>query len=68
MKKEFIKAVTNGRVIKTNTFDGDFGKYTIDIVVHNDTFYFYKSKNGKIVECIDLNELARKEKNHVIKR
>lgn len=59
MKKEFIKAVTRGRVVKSNTFDTDLGKYIIDIVVHDGTFYFYKTKDGKIVECLNLTEMAK---------
>ena len=61
MKKEFIKAATKGVVIKTNTFVTDRGRYTIDILAHEGTIYFYKSKDGKIVECINLSEKANGE-------
>lgn len=61
MKTEFIEAVVKGVVLKSNTFVTDRGKYAIDIVAHDDTLYFFKSKDGKIVECINLSEKAKGE-------
>jgi hypothetical protein len=57
MKKEFIDAVKNGRILKTNKFETARGTYTIYIVRKDDTFYFYKVKDGKIVECVNLSEV-----------
>jgi hypothetical protein len=59
MKKEFTSAVFNGRVIKSNTFDTTHGSYAIDILVDNGTFYFFKTKNGKVVECLNLTDMAK---------
>lgn len=59
MKDEFITASMYGRVVKSNTFETKRGKYTIDILIYEDSFYFYKLKNGTIVECINLTEKAK---------
>lgn len=60
MKKQFVEAAKKGTIVKSNTFDTPHGSYAIDILVHDGVFYFYKSKNGKIVECINLKEEAAK--------
>lgn len=59
MKKEFVKAAKGGHVIKSNTFETNLGKYIIDIVFHDGSFYLYKSRDGKIVECNNLTEIAK---------
>lgn len=58
MKKEFIEAATKGHIIKSNGFLTECGRYEIDILVHEGKLYFFKAKNGKIVECINLSEQA----------
>ena len=59
MKPEFIEAATRGRVVKSNTFETECGKYAIDILAYKGELYFFKSKNGKIVECLNLTEMAK---------
>jgi hypothetical protein len=62
VKAEFIMASMYGDVVKSNTFETNLGKYAIDIIVYEGAFYFYKTKNGKIVECINLSEKAKEVK------
>ena len=59
MKPEFIEAVTRGKVVKSNTFETECGRYAIDILTYKGELYFYKSKNGKIVECLNLTEMSK---------
>lgn len=57
MQKEFVDVLKNGRIIKTNTFVTERGIYTIHIRTYQGKLYFFKYKNMKLVECIDLFEL-----------
>ena len=58
MRPDHEEAVANGRIIKTNTFITERGSYKIDIIAHNGSLFFYKSKNDTLVECINLTEKA----------
>lgn len=61
MKTEFIKAIDNGEVVKTQAFITDKGCYQIFLVREGGCIYFYKYLNGKMVECCNLNELEGKK-------
>lgn len=57
MKTQFIKAINNGEIVKTQAFVTDRGIYQIFLVRSEGFIYFYKYLNGKMVECCNLNEL-----------
>lgn len=54
MQIEFIKAIKDGKLVKTNTFVTELGEYKIDIFAYEKHVYFIKYKNGKLVECANL--------------
>lgn len=64
MQKEFTNALVLGRVVKSNTFETDRGQYKIDIRVWRKRVYFFKYKDGVLVECMKLYG-EKKEKENV---
>lgn len=54
MQKEFANALVLGRVIKSNTFVTERGTYKIDIRLWRKKVYFFKYKDGVLVECMKL--------------
>lgn len=54
MQKEFTNALVLGRVAKSNTFETERGLYKIDIRVWRKRVYFFKYKDGVLVECMKL--------------
>ena len=61
MKLQFINAINNGEIVKTQTFITDKGCYQLIHVRSEGCIYFYKYLNGKMVECCNLNELEGRE-------
>ena len=57
MKPENAKAVEFGEVLKYQMFTTATGFYQIELVRYNDDIYFVKKKDGKIVECCNLNKM-----------
>ena len=56
MKAEFVKAASMGPLIKSNSFDTERGKYLIDIREYNGDIYFFKYRDGDLLECCNLNK------------
>lgn len=54
MQKEFANALVLGRVVKSNTFVTERGTYKIDIRLWRKKVYFFKYKDGVLVECMKL--------------
>lgn len=63
MKYRFVEALKNGEVVKNQAFDTDKGVYQITLIRHKNDIYFFKYRDGKIVECSNLN----KAKTRVVK-
>ena len=55
MKYRFIEALKNGEIIKNQAFETDKGVYQIALIRYKNDIYFFKYRNGKIVECSNLN-------------
>lgn len=54
MHKEFANALVLGRVVKSNTFVTERGTYKIDIRLWRKKVYFFKYKDGVLVEVMKL--------------
>ena len=57
MKYGFIKALENGEVVKNQAFETDKGVYHISLIRYKNEIYFFKYRNGKLVECNNLNKV-----------
>lgn len=60
MRPEFEKAST-GYLIKSNSFDTPKGRYRIDIREHQGNIYFFKYRDGDLLECCNLNKIGIRE-------
>ena len=58
MRKDFAKAVSKGSVIKNQNFVTDRGVYQIVFVRYENNIYFFKYRNGQLVECCNLSKLG----------
>ena len=58
MRKDFAKAASNGTVIKNQNFVTARGVYQIVFVRYENDIYFFKHRNGKLVECCNLSNLG----------
>lgn len=56
MKPEFVKAASRGPLIKSNSFDTPKGKYRIDLREYDGDIYFFKYRDGQLLECCNLNK------------
>lgn len=63
MKREFINAAQHGMILIDNTFETSKGKYNIIISRYNNQFFFFKIRNGEIMECHNLNTIIPKSNN-----
>lgn len=61
MKHEYICAETKGRVLLDNRFETEKGKYQITIRRYNSDIYFFKYRNGNLLECQNLSKMNPKE-------
>ena len=57
MRKDFAKAASNGIVIKNQNFVTARGVYQIIFVRYENDIFFFKYRNGKLVECCNLSAL-----------
>lgn len=67
MKYRFIEALKNGEVVKNQEFETDKGVYKITLIRYKNDIYYFKYKNGKIVECNNLTKAKTrfvKDKSH----
>lgn len=55
MKHEFMVAETNGFILMDNRFETEKGEYRITIKRHRSAIYFFKYRNGKLLECQNLS-------------
>lgn len=55
MRPDIEKAKLFGPLIKSNTFDTPKGKYKIDIRKYKDHIYFFKYRDGQLLEACDLS-------------
>lgn len=63
MKLEFICAETKGSILLENRFETEKGKYQIVIRRYNSNLYFFKYRNGDLLECQNLSTAKPKEVN-----
>ena len=68
MKQEFIDAIENGEIVKHQAFLTERGGYQIALIRYNDNIYFFKYRNGNIVECTNLSKKKGKNVEEAIKR
>ena len=61
MKREFEKASTLGRLLLSNSFDTPKGRYRIDIREYEGNIYFFKYRDGSLLECRNLNKNGIRE-------
>ena len=54
MKDIFVEAFKTGDIVKDQKFNTDRGVYRITLVRYMNDIYFYKFRDGKIVECNNL--------------
>lgn len=59
MRKDFAKAASKGTVIKNQNFVTAHGVYQIVFVRYENDIYFFKHRNGKLVECCNLSNLRK---------
>lgn len=60
MKREFELALAYGDVLVDNTFETEKGKYNIVICRYHGDIYFFKLRDGRILECQNLNKVGAK--------
>lgn len=63
MKPEFIKAQKKGSILLENRFKTEKGEYRIVISRYNSDIYFFKYRDGVLLECQNLNAAKPKEDN-----
>lgn len=61
MKTEFEKVLTQGTLIKTNTFTTELGFYKICLYRWRRDVYFFKYRDGQLMECVNLSKIEIKE-------
>ena len=61
MKREYALASCYGEILLDNTFETAKGRYQIIIRKFNSNIYFFKYRDGKLLECQNLNIAKPKE-------
>ena len=61
MRKDFAKAASEGGVIKNQNFVPARGVYQIIFVRYENDIYFFKHRNGQLVECCNLSTLGNNQ-------
>ena len=61
MRKDFVKAASKGVVIKNQNFVTARGVYQIVFVQYENDIYFFKHRNGQLVECCNLSNLGNNQ-------
>lgn len=59
MKYEYKDAFYHGKVVKTQSFVTPKGLYTIYLTGYKNDIYFFKTLNGELVECCNLNKRSK---------
>lgn len=60
MKREFI-AAAEGEVLVSNRFETSKGHYLILIRKYHGDIYFFKYRDGNLLECQNLSKVNAKE-------
>ena len=63
MKRAFERALSDGVSIKTNIFTTERGVYTINLRELDGDIYFFKYRDGELLECVNLSKQARYERS-----
>ena len=61
MRKDFAEAASKGVVIKNQNFVTARGVYQIVFVRYENDIYFFKHRNGQLVECCNLSNLGNNQ-------
>ena len=61
MRKDFAKAASKGTVIKNQNFVTARGVFQIIFVRYENDIYFFKHRNGQLVECCNLSTLGNNQ-------
>ena len=61
MGKDFAKAASEGVVIKNENFVTARGVSQIIFVRYENDIYFFKHRNGQLVECCNLSNLRNNQ-------
>ena len=61
MRKDFAEASSKGVVIKNQNFVTARGVYQIVFVRYENNIYFFKHRNGQLVECCNLSNLGNNQ-------
>lgn len=56
MKNIYKKAIEQGKILKHQSFETSKGLYTLFLVRYKDDIFFFKYKDGDIVECHNLSK------------
>lgn len=57
MTKNCMDALTNGKLIKTQSFTTPKGNYTLKFIRHKAEVYFFKYRDNTLIECCNLNQV-----------
>ena len=60
MKREFELAQTYGDILIDNSFETEKGKYQVVIRKYHSDIYFFKYRDGHLLECQDLSKVSAK--------
>ena len=60
MKREFELAQTHGDILIDNSFETEKGKYQIIVYKYHGDIYFFKYRDGRLLECQDLSKVSAK--------
>lgn len=55
MKKEYIDAIYDGEIVKSQQFVTEKGTYDVVLVRKDNEIFFYKYLDRTMVECCNLN-------------
>lgn len=61
MKREFTLAETNGKILIENRFETEKGNYRVVVSRYRAQIYFFKYRDGKLLECQNLTMAKPKE-------
>lgn len=60
MKREFELAQTHGDILIDNSFETEKGKYQVIIRKYHSDIFFFKYRDGHLLECQDLSKVGAK--------
>ena len=60
MKREFELAQTHGDILIDNSFETEKGKYQVVIRKYRSDIFFFKYRDGRLLECQDFSKVSAK--------